>query len=106
MIQELEESCRDRGIEKTERPAGFVADITGVVVLATNGLPVEGVIIDAGTLGSTITDTFGEFRIANVPLETGFSLTCHDHRYSFFPNPIVGTVATMNHFKIQATKLG
>ena len=104
-IEDLEESCRDRGVEKTERSAGFVADITGVIVNSADGLPVEGVVIDAGPLGSTVSDTFGEFRIANVALETGFSLTCHDHRYTFFPNPVLATVSTMNHFTIDATKL-
>ena len=104
-IEDLEESCRDRGVETTERSAGFVADITGVIVNSADGLPVEGVVIDAGPLGSTVSDTFGEFRIANIALDTGFSLTCHDHRYAFFPNPVLGTVSTMNHFTIDATKL-
>jgi hypothetical protein len=105
MIKDLEETCHDRGVEKTERPAGFVADITGVIVFSTNGLPVEGVIIDGGALGTTISDTFGEFKFTNIPLETGYSLTCHDHRYSFFPSPVVGTVSTMNHITINATRL-
>jgi hypothetical protein len=105
MIRDLEAICRDRGIENTEQSAGLVADITGVITASSHGLPIEGVIVDAGHLGTTVTDTFGEFKIANVALNTGFSLTCYDHRYSFFPNPIVGTVSTGNHFSIHATKL-
>ncbi len=104
VITDLEEMCHDRGVEKIEKPAERVADITGVIVLSGSGLPVEGIIVDGGSLGLAITDITGHFHLRNVPLDTGFELLVKDKNYTFFPEAIVGTVSGSDYYTVTATK--
>ncbi len=105
VIKELEDTCQDRGIEKIEKPAELVADITGQITLSGCGMPLEGIIVDGGSLGLAISDISGHFRFCNVPLDTGFILLIRDKSYTFYPSQIAGTVSASNHYTITATKL-
>lgn len=103
IIAEIEEMCSDRDVEALAKPAEMVSDISGAILQAENGQPIEGTIVDAGPLGSTITDINGVFIFKNVPLESGYTLAFIDNRYVFNPPSVVGTVSTINHHSITAT---
>jgi hypothetical protein len=103
-LDQLEKQCLDRDFEKVTSAAGFVGDIIGQIKLSGSGLPVEGITVDGGSLGTCITNSLGEFRFDNIPLDTGYEITAHDARYLFFPSSFVGTVATTNQLTFSATK--
>lgn len=104
-INELEELCERIGVERAESAAEMVADITGQITTTGSALPLEGIIVDGGSLGLTITDISGHFRFSNVPIESGYSLLIQDADYSFTPSKILGTVSTTNHHEIIAITL-
>ena len=104
-IERIDEMCHDRDVEKVENQAEMVADITGDIIHSGTGLPVEGVIVDGGTMGMTFTDTFGRFQFQNVPLDSGFHIQFIDHRHTFDPTTLLGTVSAVNHFTVTATKV-
>lgn len=104
-LNQLEKQCLDRDFEKVDSAAGFVSDITGRILLSGSGLPVEGITVDGGSLGTCITNSFGEFHFDNIPLDTGYEITAHDASYLFFPSSFVGTVATANQLIFSATKV-
>jgi hypothetical protein len=104
-LDQLEKQCLDRDFEKVNSAAGFVGDITGRIQLFGSGLPVQGITVDGGSLGTCITNSFGEFRFDNIPLDTGYEITARDANYTFFPSSFVGTVATTNQLIFSATKV-
>jgi hypothetical protein len=99
-IQELERAFADRGVEAITHPSELVADIPGVVVAESTGLPIEGIEIDGGLLGIVHTNANGEFIFKNVPLDSGFTITAKRHGHSFFPCPAVGTVSATTRLSI------
>jgi hypothetical protein len=104
-LDHLEKQCLDRNFEKVDSVAGFVGDITGRIQLVGSELPLEGITVDGGSLGTCITNSFGEFRFDNIPLDTGYKITAQDASYLFFPSSFVGTVATANQLLFSATKV-
>jgi hypothetical protein len=98
MVLELERELNERAIEGTTQPAGLVADIPGAVKDDATGFPLQGVTIDGGTLGVTITNAKGEFIFKNIPVNTGFAIIARADGYTFFPCPAIGTVSPSNTY--------
>ncbi|MDD2942802.1 MAG: hypothetical protein PHC51_07540 [bacterium] len=64
-------------------------NITGQIVV--DGTPVAGVIIDGGALGTTVTDSSGNYAFNNVAHGTNYTISAH-HNYYTFPSNISGTL--------------
>jgi hypothetical protein len=88
-----------------ENPFVLVGDVTGRVLHTATGLGIEGILIDAGPIGTCITDSTGCFRFDSIPLGSGFILTAQSVDYSFFPGEIVGTATESSHFCFIATPM-
>jgi len=101
-VRELEKECADRGVETIAQPAGLVADIPGTVRDAATDLPLEGIEIDGGPLGTTYTNARGEFIFTNVPLDQGFVIRAKSQTLSFFPDPAIGTVSATTNLSVTA----
>ena len=100
LVQELEELYGDRDVETIDQPAGFVADITGTIRHHDTDHPLEGIEVDGGTLGVTLTNSRGEFIFKNVPLDTGYVVYARSAEFSFFPHPAQGTVSAITNLSI------
>jgi hypothetical protein len=100
LVEELEMVCSDRDVETINQPAEFVADITGTIRHHDTDLPLEGIEVDGGTLGVTLTNSRGEFIFKNVPLDTGYVVYARSAEFSFFPHPAQGTVSAITNLSI------
>jgi hypothetical protein len=105
LVREIEELCADRGVETIEQPQGMVADIPGVVRDEESGLGLEGVEIDAGPYGTTITNHRGEFLFQNIPVGDPFCVGARHPNYTFFPSPAIGTVSPDTYLSIFGRKV-
>ena len=93
-------------IQITDDPFALVGDITGRVVNSDTGLPVAGIVVDGGSLGTCLTSEAGCFIFKNVALGTGFILTPSSSEYTCNPKEIVGTASENCHYLISATRNG
>jgi hypothetical protein len=100
LVEELKMVCSDRDVETINQPAEFVADITGTIRHHDTDLPLEGIEVDGGTLGVTLTNSRGEFIFKNVPLDTGYVVYARSAEFSFFPHPAQGPVSAITNLSI------
>jgi hypothetical protein len=105
LVKELEETCADRDVETIDKPAGLVADITGTIRHHDTDLPLEGIEVDGGILGTTHTNSRGEFIFKNVPLDTGYVVYARSAEYTFFPHPAQGIVSPLTNLSIFGRKV-
>ena len=70
------------------------------------GLPVAGIVVDGGSLGTCLTSETGCFIFKSVALGTGFTLTPSSSEYTCTPKEIVGTANENCHYLISATRNG
>ena len=103
LIGELNDTLR---IQITDDPFALVGDITGRIVNSDTGLPVPGIVVDGGSLGTCCTSETGCFIFKNVALGTGFILTPSSSEYTCNPQEIVGTASENCHYLISATRNG
>lgn len=103
LIGELHDTLR---IQITDDPFALVGDITGRVVNSDTGLPVAGIVVDGGSLGTCLTSETGCFIFKSVALGTGFTLTPSSSEYTCTPKEIVGTANENCHYLISATRNG
>ena len=90
--------------KKSEDSATLVADITGVVGLATAPQPVEGVRVDGGILGSTHTDRWGQFALRNIPLGESFTLSFSHPDFNLHPGAVSGIVGLSTFINVAAER--
>ena len=101
LIGELNDTLR---IQITDDPFALVGDITGRIVNSDTGLPVPGIVVDGGSLGTCLTNEAGCFIFKNVALGTGFILIPSSSEYTCNPKEIVGTTSESSHYVITATR--
>lgn len=89
----------------SEEPGcGMVADITGRIVYTGTQLPLEGIAVRGGPLGSIRTDPNGTFLFKNVPLGSAFRIEVMSANYDYDTPSIEGIVSTTNHFVVQGKR--
>lgn len=79
------------------------ASIAGVVTLGSDAL--QGVSVDGGGLGTTTTDSLGQFSFADVTIGSSYSLSYAKEGYSFSPQTSSGTMGSSLSLEISATAL-
>ncbi len=99
LITELGDGVRAQIVED---PFALVGDITGRIVEASTGLPIEGLVVYGGSLGTCVTTKSGEFIFKNVPLGSGFILKPLSSNYRFNPEEIAGTATQSSHCQFTA----
>jgi hypothetical protein len=94
-------------VELLEKNSGsgstLVADITGVVGLHGAARPIEGVRIEGGPLGTTHTDTWGQFTFKNIPLGEAFHLSLSHPEYFFNASTVTGIAGINTFINVTAT---
>ena len=94
-------------VELLEKNSGsastLVADVTGVVGLDGAARPIEGVRIEGGPLGTTHTDTWGQFTFKNIPLGEAFHLSLSHPEYFFNASTVTGIAGINTFINVTAT---
>ncbi len=78
-------------------------DVSGTIT--HRGEALEGVTIEAGSLGNTRTDSRGQFRFENIEEGTHYSITARKDGYSFTADAASGTVSSDISVPFVATRL-